>query len=77
MTKKAILQNRFLLVLFCFFIITLNLGASQAAEPRVFSLDQLIEMALATSPEIKMAEQDILAAKSEYKEAKGGHAATV
>ena len=29
-------------------------------------------MALETSPELKMAEQDILAAKSEYKEAKGG-----
>ena len=36
------------------------------------SLDQLIEMALETSPELKMAEQDILAAKGDYKQAKGG-----
>ena len=72
MTKKAVLQSRSLLVLLCFFIIMLHFEASQAAEPRVFSLDQLIEMALETSPELKMAEQDILAAKSEYKEAKGG-----
>jgi len=72
MTKKAVLESRSLLVLLCFFIIALSFGASQGAEPRVFSLDELIEMALATSPEIKMAEQDILAAKSEYNEAKGG-----
>ncbi len=72
MTKKAVLENCSLVVLLSFFIITLNFGTSQAAEPRVLSLDQLIEMALETSPEIKMVEQDILAARSEYKEAKGG-----
>ncbi len=72
MTEKAVLQRRFLLLLLCFFIITLEFGAAQAAEPRVFSLDQLVQMALETSPELKMAEQDILAAKSEYKQAKGG-----
>ena len=72
MIKKAVLQSRSLLVLLCFFIITLHFGASQAAETKVFSLDQLIAMALETSPELKMAEQDILAAKGEYKEAKGG-----
>ncbi len=72
MTEKAVLRSRFLLVLLCFFIITLHFGASQAAEPRVFSLDQLIQMALESSSELKMAEQDILAAKSQYKEAKGG-----
>ncbi len=59
-------------MLLSFFLITLNFGDSQASGPRDFSLDQLIEMALQTSPELKMAEQDILAAKSEYKEAKGG-----
>jgi outer membrane protein TolC len=72
MTKKAIHGNFLSVVLFCFFIITLNFGTSQAAEPRILSLDQLIEMAQETSPELKMAEQDILVAKSEYKEAKGG-----
>ncbi|MGO9554512.1 MAG: TolC family protein [Syntrophobacteraceae bacterium] len=72
MTKKAVLQRRFLLLLLCFFIITLKFGAAQAAEPRVFSLDQLVQMALETSPELKMAEQDVLVAKSELKQAKGG-----
>ena len=72
MSEKAVLQSRSILVLLCVFIITLKFGASQAAEPRVFSLDQLVQMALETSPELKMAEQDILAAKSQYKEAKGG-----
>jgi outer membrane protein TolC len=72
MTEKAFLRSRSLLLLLCFFIITLKFGASQAAEPRVFSLDQLIQMALETSPELKMAEQDIMVAKSQYKEAKGG-----
>jgi len=72
MTKKALLQSRSLQALLCIFIITLSLGTSQAAEPKAFSLDQLIQMALQTSPELKMAEQDILAAKSEYNEAKGG-----
>jgi outer membrane protein TolC len=72
MTEKAVLQRRFLLLLLCFFIITLKFGAAQAAEPRVFSLDQLVQMALETSPELKMAEQDVLVAKSEYKQAKGG-----
>jgi outer membrane protein len=72
MTEKAVLKIRSLLVLLCFFVITLEFGVSQATAQRVFSLDQLIQMALETSPELKMAEQDILAAKSEYKEAKGG-----
>ena len=72
MTEKAVFQSRSLLALLCFFIITLHLGASQAAEPKVYSLDQLVQMALETSPELKMAEQDILAARSQFKQAKGG-----
>ena len=72
MTKRTGLQNRLTLVLLCVFFITVNCAASQAAEQRVLSLDQLIEMALETSPELKMAEQDILAAKGDYKQAKGG-----
>lgn len=59
-------------MLLCVFFITLNCVASQAAEQRALSLEQLIEMALETSPELKMAEQDILAAKGDYKQAKGG-----
>ena len=59
-------------MLLCVFFLTLNCGASQAAEERVLSLEQLIQMALETSPELKMAEQDILAAKGGYKQAKGG-----
>ena len=59
-------------MLVCVFFITLSCVASQAAEQRVLSLEQLIEMALETSPELKMAEQDILAAKGDYKQAKGG-----
>ncbi len=59
-------------ILFLFVTIS-PFGTSRAAEkPRVFTLDQLIQRALQTSPRMKMAEQDILAAKSEYKEAKGG-----
>ncbi len=72
MIKKILFECSSSVMLLCFLIITLDFGTSQAAEPRVLSLDQLIEMALKTSPELKMAEQDILVAKSEYKEAKGG-----
>ena len=42
------------------------------AEPRVLNLDQLIEMSLQTSPELMMAEQDILIAKSDLRQARGG-----
>ena len=72
MTKKAVMQTCFLQLLLCFFMVALSVGTSRAAESRAFSLDQLIQMALQTSPELKMVEQDILAAKSEFKEAKGG-----
>jgi len=72
MTKKAVLINCYSTVLLCLLIITLNFGISQAEKPRGFSLDQLVQMALETSPELKMADQDILVARSELKEAKGG-----
>jgi outer membrane protein TolC len=59
--------------MFCFLITMLSPGASRADDnSKVFTLNELIEMAIKTSPKLKMAEQDILAAKSEYKEAKGG-----
>lgn len=64
---------RFYLLSGILFVTIFNFGTSRAAEkPRVFTLDQLIQRALQTSPKMKMAEQDILAAKSEYKEARGG-----
>ncbi len=72
MRRKAALGNCLTPVLLCFLFIVLGYGAANASEQRVLSLDQMIEMALATSPEMKMADQDILAAKSDLKEAKGG-----
>ena len=72
MSRKAVWEACSLLVLVCFSMITLSFRASWAAEPQALGLDELIQMALQTSPELKMAEQDILIAKSEYKEAKGG-----
>ena len=73
MTSKSIMKDCFLSAILCLFITILNPGASSSAEePKVFTLDELIQMALKTSPELKMAEQDILAAQSEYKEARGG-----
>jgi outer membrane protein TolC len=41
-----------------------------AAEPRVLGLEQLIQMALERSPELKMADQDIAAALSDLQQAK-------
>jgi outer membrane protein TolC len=72
MLKKSVLDGSFLVVLVSLLIILLCFGQSRAEEPETFTLDQLVEMALRTSPELKMAEQDVLVAKSEYKEAVGG-----
>lgn len=73
MIPKDIARGCFLSVILCLLITMLHCQASMAAEKtRVFTLDQLIRMALENSPRLKMAEEDILAAKSEYKEAKGG-----
>lgn len=46
--------------------------AARASEPVVLGLEQLIQMALDTSPEIKEAEQDVKAAQSDLAQAKGG-----
>lgn len=43
-----------------------------AAEQKVYKLDQLIQMALETSSELKMADQDILSAKTDFNMAKAG-----
>ena len=72
MTEKAVLQSRSSLLLLCFLFIILGYRAANAAEQRDLTLQDLIQMALETNSELKMAEQDILAAKSQLKEAKGG-----
>jgi outer membrane protein TolC len=72
MRRKAVLENRLISILLCFLFIILGYLAANAAEQRVLTLAEMIEMALAASPEIKMAEQDISAAKSDYKQARGG-----
>ncbi|GEM_PF-4453917 len=72
MRRKAALETLLMPVLLCFLFIILGCRAAGAAEQRVLTLEEMIEMALAASPEIKMAEQDISAAQSDYKQARGG-----
>ncbi|MHC1728442.1 MAG: TolC family protein [Syntrophobacteraceae bacterium] len=70
---KSLRSNIFHGIFFITFLLMLvPFAASSAAEQRVLSLDKLIEMALENSPELKMAEQDILAAKSDLNQAKAG-----
>jgi outer membrane protein TolC len=72
MTQKVDHKNRLAIMLICVFFITLNCVATYAAEQKAMSLDELIQMALETSPELKMAGQDILAAKADLRQAQGG-----
>ena len=72
MRGRAAIANSLAPMLLCFLFIILDYGAARASEQKVLTLDQMVEMALATSPEIKMAEQDILAAKGELRQARGG-----
>ncbi len=72
MGKTTSLRNRITPILFWLLFFTLVDRAATAAEERILTLEQMIQMALATSPEIKMAEQDIAAAKSDYKQSRGG-----
>ena len=73
MISKQIAGASLLAAALCCLAMLLNPLASRAAEnSRILTLNEIIEMALKTSPELRMAEQDILAAKSQYKEAKGG-----
>jgi outer membrane protein TolC len=71
MKRRTALENRLALI-FCILFILLGCRVANAAETKVLTLDEMIEMALETSPELKMAEQDVLAAKSDYKQASGG-----
>lgn len=59
-------------ILFSFVFATFFPRSAPAAETRVLSMDQLIEMALQSSPELRMADQDVLVAKSEIGQATGG-----
>ncbi len=61
---KAGLSLVLLLTLFC--------SGASGAEQKVLTLDQLIEMAVATSPELKIAELDVVSAKTDLKMAKAG-----
>jgi len=45
---------------------------ARADEPRVLGLEDMIQMALEASPALREAEQDIMIAKSEWKQAKAG-----
>ncbi len=53
-------------------LIGLCFAEHSEAQERVLTLDQLIQMALDTSPELKMADQDIVAARSDLAKAKAG-----
>lgn len=61
---KAGLPLVLLLTLFC--------SGVSGAEQTVLTLDQLIEMAVATSPELKIAELDVVSARADLKQAKAG-----
>jgi outer membrane protein TolC len=72
MRGKASFKKCIAPVLLCFLLIMLAYGTAICSEEKVLALDEMIEMALATSPELKMAEQDIRVAKGEVRQATGG-----
>jgi outer membrane protein len=53
-------------------LVLLGAGRAEAQDRRVYALDQLVGMALEQSYELKMADQDILAAKADLTKARGG-----
>lgn len=53
-------------------ILVLAGGAARADEQRVLKLDEIIQMGLETSPQLKEADQDVKAAESDYAQAKAG-----
>lgn len=72
MAKTPAIQKRLAAIFLSLLLVAFCCKVTSAAEKKVLNLDQLIEMALDYSPELKMAEQDILAAKSDYNQAKAG-----
>ena len=71
MAKNSALGKCLQAVLLCL-LIALGYAEASAAERKVLGLDQLVELAVERSPELKMADQEVLAAKSEFNQAKGG-----
>ncbi len=53
-------------------ILTIFCSGALGAEQKVLTLDQLIEMAVATSPELKIADLEVVSAKADLKMAKAG-----
>lgn len=72
MQRISLFDNRAKAILFLVVFAALFPATAPAAEKKVFTLDQFIEMALQTSPELRMADQEVLSAKSDVKQAKGG-----
>jgi outer membrane protein TolC len=70
--NAAALRNRFASMLLCFLLFILTNRTATADERKILTLEQMIQMALQSSSELKMAEQDILAAKGDYMQARGG-----
>ena len=56
MRRKTALENRLTPILLCFLFIILGHRTANAAEQRVLTLEELIQTALESSPELKMAE---------------------
>jgi len=66
------LLDKHIKVILLFFAFAAFFPETAPAAEKVFSLDQLIEMAVQNSPELKMAEQDVLSARSDVKQADAG-----
>ncbi len=72
MAKIPAIEKHLTAMLLSLLLVAFCCSVTTAAEKRVLNLDQLIEMALDYSPELKMADQDVVAARSEYNQAKAG-----
>ena len=68
MLRISFVTKHFWLILISLMLLVFFPGRASAAE-KVFSLDQLIGMALENSPELRMADQEIIAAGSDVKRA--------
>jgi outer membrane protein len=72
MPRISLSGKLFKAILFTFVFVACFPGNTPAAEKQVFNLDQLVAMALESSPELRMADQDVLSAKSDVKQADAG-----
>ncbi len=64
--------KNFLILVFCMFLLAGVAVRAGAQEPEVLSLEQLIELAVAYSPQLKQSEQQVAAARSDLMQARGG-----